>query len=50
MIWAIEYICQELNKLGAPRAPYELDWFLWNLGQQQLPNERPYHRTRTYFY
>lgn len=50
MIWAIEYICQELRRLGAPREPYELDWFLWNLGQQKLPNERPYHRTRTYFY
>lgn len=50
MIWSIEYICRELTKQGAPRAPYELDWFLWNLGQQKLPDERPYHRTRTYFY
>ena len=50
MIWAVEYICRELSRLGAPRAPYELDWFLWNLGQRQLPDERPYHRTRTYFY
>lgn len=50
MIWAIEYICQELAKLGHPRAPYELDWFLWNLGQQVLPGQAPYHRTRTIYY
>ena len=50
MIWSIEYICQELAKNKAPRAPYELDWFLWNLGQQPLAHEKPYHRTRTYFY
>ena len=50
MVWAIELICRELKRLGAPRLPYELDWFLWNLGQSSLPDERPYHRTRTYFY
>ncbi len=50
MIWSIEYLCQALKRFGAPRLPYELDWFLWNIGQNALPNEKPYHRTRTYFY
>lgn len=50
MIWSVEFIRRELEALGDPRQAYELDWFLWNLGQSPLPNERPYHRTRTIFY
>jgi hypothetical protein len=50
MIWAVEWIRQELEKLGRILAPYQLDWLLWNIGQESIPNERPYHRTRTIFY
>jgi hypothetical protein len=50
MVWAVEWIRQELNSLDWPIEAYELDWFLWNVGQQVVPNEKPYHRTRTIFY
>lgn len=50
MIWAVEEIRRELKRLGAPKMALELDWFLWNLGQEPLPGEKPYHRTRTVFY
>ena len=50
MIWAVEWIREELHKLGRELKAYELDWLLWNIGQEPVPNERPYHRTLTYFY
>lgn len=50
MIWAAEELRRGLEKLGAPKLSLELDWFLWNLGQEPLPGEKPYHRTRTVFY
>ena len=49
-IWATELIRQRLEELGVKKMALELDWFLWNLGQEPLPHERPYHRTRTIFY
>ncbi len=45
MIWAVE----ELRQATGLKA-YEIDWFLWNEGQQPVPGEQPYHRTRTIFY
>lgn len=50
MVWAVEFLRLELEARGRTVAPYELDWLLWNLGQKPVPNERPYHRTRTVFY
>ena len=50
MVWAVEWIRQALEAEGLSRRAFELDWFLWNLGQEPLPDERPYHRTRTIFY
>ena len=50
MIWAVELVRRHMAALGRPLMAYELDWFLWNLGQQSLPDERPYHRVRTVFY
>ncbi len=50
MVWAVEYLRQAFESLGRPIQAYELDWFLWNVGQQPVPNERPYHRTRTIYY
>ena len=45
MVWAVELIGQ---KLGLH--PYQVDWFLWNLGQSPVEGEKPYHRVRTVFY
>lgn len=50
MVWAVEFIRRELAEAGRPTAPFELDWMLWNLGQEPVENERPYHRTRTVYY
>ena len=50
MIWAVEHLRRVFAELGQPVEAYELDWFLWNLGQEPVDNEKPYHRTRTIFY
>jgi hypothetical protein len=50
MVWAVEFLRLELEARGRKVAPYELDWLLWNLGQQPVADEKPYHRTRTVFY
>lgn len=50
MVWAVELIRRRLAERGRPLMAYELDWFFWNLGQTQLPEEKPYHRVRTVFY
>jgi len=50
MVWAVEWIRLALAERGVHRRAFELDWFLWNLGQKPVADERPYHRTRTIFY
>lgn len=50
MVWAVEKLRRALQTRGVNVAAYELDWLLWNLGQQPVDNEKPYHRTRTIFY
>ncbi|MGI5844991.1 MAG: queuosine 5'-phosphate N-glycosylase/hydrolase [Candidatus Xenobium sp.] len=50
MVWATEWIRQGLQAEGLNRRAFELDWFLWNMGQAPLPEQKPYHRTRTWFY
>jgi len=50
MVWAVEWIRRGLESEGLQRRAFELDWFLWNLGQEPLPGQQPYHRTRTWFY
>ncbi len=50
MVWAVELIRQRLSERGRELAAYELDWMLWNMGQEPIENQRPYHRTRTVFY
>lgn len=50
MVWAVELLRRELEGRGQAVTPFELDWLLWNLGQEPVQNERPYHRTRTIFY
>ena len=50
MVWAVELIRQELERLGRSYRAFELDWFLWYLSQSPDISRQPYHRTRTIFY
>jgi len=49
-IWAVELIRQELERLGKGLRAFEIDWILWNMGQDEVFREKPYHRTVTIFY
>lgn len=49
-IWAVELIRQEMDKMGKDLRAFEIDWILWNLGQDPEFKVRPYHRTVTIFY
>jgi hypothetical protein len=49
-IWAVELIRQELLRQGKNLKAIEIDWILWNLGQQEDYRKYPYHRTLTIFY
>ena len=49
-IWAVELIRQELERMGRVINACEIDWILWNLGQEQPFRQKPYHRTLTIFY
>jgi hypothetical protein len=49
-IWAVELIRQELLVQGKNLKAMEIDWILWNLGQQEDYRKHPYHRTLTVFY
>lgn len=49
-IWAVELIRQGLEQLGKGLRAFEIDWILWNLGQQMEFKKKPYHRTATIFY
>lgn len=49
-IVAVDMIRRELRRLGRERRAFEIDWILWNLGQDDEYRARPYHRTVTVFY
>jgi hypothetical protein len=49
-ITAVDMIRQALAGLGKNLRAFEIDWILWNLGQEDRFRERPYHRTVTIFY
>lgn len=49
-IWAVELIRQELARMGKGLRNFEIDWILWNMGQDEAFKEKPYHRTVTIFY
>ncbi len=48
-IWAVEYLKEELLKLGKIFCAFEIDWILWNKSQK-TKMEIPYHLTKTIFY
>jgi len=49
-IWAVELMRQELNRMGRELRAFEIDWILWNMGQDLAFKARPYHRAVTIFY
>ena len=49
-ICVVDLIRQELEKMGKGLKAFEIDWILWNLGQDEAFKEKPYHRTVTIFY
>jgi hypothetical protein len=49
-VWTVELIRQELERTGKALRAFEIDWLLWNLGQDDAFREKPYHRTMTIFY
>ena len=49
-IWAVELIRQELDWMGKRLRAFEIDWILWDLGQEPEFKVSPYHRTVTIFY
>ncbi|MBW2341176.1 MAG: queuosine salvage family protein [Deltaproteobacteria bacterium] len=49
-IWAVELMRQELNRMGRDSRAFEIDWILWNMGQDLTFKARPHHRTVTIFY
>jgi hypothetical protein len=49
-VWSVEWLRRALLERGLETTSAQLDSWLWNLGQEQLYREKPYHRTRTIFY
>jgi hypothetical protein len=49
-IWAVELIRQEMKRLGKDVRSSDIDWLLWNLGQEDRFRAKPYHRTVSLFY
>ena len=49
-IWAIEIIKEKLKPKIPNIKSFEIDSYLWLLGQNKTPNDKPYHLTRTIFY
>ena len=45
-IWAVEFIKEQLKKYDSTH----VNDHLWLLGQDKLPGDKPYHRTRTTSY
>lgn len=49
-LWTVELIRQQLECTGKVLRAFEIDWILWNMGQEDAFRQKPYHRTRTVFY
>lgn len=46
-IAAVDQITRQLHRLGHPISDYQVDWYLWDLGQDRSEPMLPYHRTLT---
>lgn len=49
-IWAVELLRRALAAHGVSQPASAIDYRLWAESQTHLPDDRPYHRTRTIFY
>jgi hypothetical protein len=49
-VWAVELLRREFQRQGVSWRSYEIDWMLWNMGQEDAFRQKPYHRTVTIFY
>ncbi len=49
-LWAVELLQRALAAQNYPWRAYEIDWLLWNLGQDDAYRVKPYHRTITIYY
>lgn len=49
-IWGVELIKTEMKCLGKSFTSAEIDWMLWQMGQGDIENMKPYHLTRTIYY
>jgi hypothetical protein len=49
-VQAGELLRDDLLALGWSVTSADVDYLLWTMAQRGLPNDRPYHRTRTIFY
>ena len=49
-IWAIEIIKEKLKTKIPNIKSFDIDSYLWLLGQQKSPDDKPYHLTETIFY
>ena len=50
MIWAIECIKRNVQTTFPKVTAMDIDEYLWVLGQQKFPDDKPYHRTVTTAY
>ncbi len=48
-IWVVEYLKDELEKMGKKLYSFEIDWILWNKSQEEKI-DNPYHLTKTIYY
>ena len=49
-IWAVELMRQQLEQTGGRLRAFEIDWILWDMGQNLAFKARPYHRTVSIYY
>ncbi len=49
-VHAVELIAESLRSSDRPLTPMDLDYILWNRGQEPFYKSRPRHRTRTVYY
>jgi hypothetical protein len=49
-VWAVELLRRALAARGVVRPASGIDYRLWAESQHAVPDERPYHRTRTIYY
>ncbi len=49
-LWAVEALRVALARLGRERTASDIDWLLWQAGQELPADAEPYHRTLTVYY